>query len=88
MAWTIEYTATALNQLRRLDRSIALPIIDFMDHRIAVRESPRDQGRALTGLLGGLRRYRVGNHRVNCEIQDDSRRIVIVRLGSRADVYR
>ena len=88
MAWAFEYTATALNQLRRLDRSIARRIIDFMDHWIAVRENPRDLGRALTGPLGGLWRYRVGNHRVICEIQDDSRRILIVRLGSRADVYR
>ena len=87
MAWTIEYTATAFNQLRRLDLSIARRIIDFMDHRIAVHENPWDQVRAQTGPLGGLWRYRVVNHRVICEIQDDSRRILIVRLGSRADVY-
>jgi len=61
LAWTIEYTDTAKGQLRKLDQQMARRIVDFMDERIAGRDNPRDSGKALTGSLGGLWRYRVGD---------------------------
>jgi len=38
--------------------------------------------------LGGLWRYRVGDFRVICDIQDGSLRILVVQLGNRREVYR
>ncbi|WP_349618522.1 type II toxin-antitoxin system RelE family toxin [Azotobacter salinestris] len=88
MAWTIDYTQTALNQLRKLDKQSARRILDFMDERVALREDPRSTGKALTGPLGGLWRYRVGDFRVICEIQDGALRVLVVELGNRREVYR
>ena len=88
MVWRIEYTRTALSQLRKLDRQDARRILDYMDTRIAVLEDPHTKGKALTGALGGLWRYRVGSYRVICETQDDAMRVLVVRLGNRRDVYR
>lgn len=88
MAWTIDYTQTALNQLRKLDKQSARRILDFMDERVAQREDPRSTGKALTGPLGGLWRYRVGDFRVICEIQDGALRVLVVELGNRREVYR
>ena len=88
MAWTIEYTETALQQLRRLDRQNARRILDFMDQRVAGRDDPRQLGKALTGPLGGFWRYRVGDCRVVCDIQGEILRVLVVRLGNRKDVYR
>lgn len=88
MAWTIDYTQTALNQLRKLDKQSARRILDFMDERIALREDPRSIGKALTGPLGGLWRYRVGDFRVICEIQDGALRVLVLELGNRREVYR
>lgn len=88
MAWTIDYTQTALNQLRKLDKQSARRILDFMDERIAQRDDPRSTGKALTGPLGGLWRYRVGDFRVICEIQDGELRVLVVELGNRREVYR
>ncbi|MFB8831724.1 type II toxin-antitoxin system RelE/ParE family toxin [Azotobacter sp. CWF10] len=88
MAWTIDYTQTALNQLRKLDKQSARRILDFMDERVAQREDPRSTGKALTGPLGGLWRYRVGDFRVICEIQDGALRVLVVELGNRRKVYR
>ncbi|MBB6158490.1 mRNA interferase RelE/StbE [Pseudomonas sp. JAI115] len=84
----IEYTDTARNQLRRLDKQSAKRILDFMDERVSNREDPRTTGKALTGPLGGLWRYRVGDFRVICEIQDGALRILVVQLGNRSDIYR
>ncbi|MNZ71250.1 Toxin RelE [compost metagenome] len=88
MAWTIDYTQTALNQLRKLDKQSARRILDFMDERVAQRDDPRSTGKALTGPLGGLWRYRVGDFRVICEIQDGELRVLVVELGNRREVYR
>ena len=87
MAWTVEYTDTAKAQLHKLDKPIARRILDFMDRRVAVRDDPRATGKALSGPLGTLWRYRVGDYRVICRIQDQALRVLVVRLGNRRDVY-
>ncbi len=88
MAWRIEYTDTARTQLRRLDRDTTRRIINYMDERVAVLDDPRSVGQVLTGPLGGLWRYRVGDCRVICDIQDDALRVLVVRVGRRDRVYR
>lgn len=88
MAWTIEYTETALAQLRRQDKQIAHRIVDYMHEHVATLTNPRSVGKALTGPLGGLWRYRVGNYRMICDIQTRALRVLVVRVGSRDKVYR
>ena len=88
MAWTIDYTDTAKGQLRKLDKPIARRIVDFMDERVAGADNPRQTGKALTGPLGGLWRYRVGDDWVICEIQDGALRVLVVQLGNRGSVYQ
>lgn len=51
-------------------------------------DNPRSTGKALTGPLGGLWRYRVGDCRVICDIQDGALRVLVVQLGNRREVYR
>ena len=88
MAWTIDYTNTAKVQLRKLDQQTARRIIDFMDERIAALENPRNTGKALTGPLGGFWRYRVGNCRVICDIQEGALRVLVLQVGNRGEIYR
>ncbi len=88
MAWTIDYADTARGQLRKLDKQTVRRILDFMDERIAPAENPRSTGKALTGPLGELWRYRVGDYRVICDIQDGALRVLVVQTGHRSGVYR
>lgn len=89
MAWTTEYTETARKQLRKLDKQIARRILDFMDERISGERNPRDTGKALTGnLLGAFWRYRVGDFRIICDIQDAKLCVLVVQIGHRREVYR
>ena len=88
MVWTIDYADTAKGQLLKLDKQTARRILDFMDERIASLENPRDTGKALTGPLGGLWRYRVGDCRVICDIQDGALRVLVVQVGNRREIYR
>jgi len=88
LAWTIDYTDTAKDQLRKLDKQTARRIVDYLNERIAVLENPRSIGKALTGPLGGFWRYRVGDYRVICDIQDQRIGVLVLRLGRREEVYR
>ncbi|MCY1545884.1 ParE toxin of type II toxin-antitoxin system, parDE [compost metagenome] len=88
MVWTIDYTDTTRTQLRKLDKQTAKRILDFLDERVAGRTDPHSTGKALTGPLGGLWRYRIGDFRVICDIQDGALRILVVQLGNRRDAYR
>ena len=89
MAWTIRYTDTAAKQLRKLDRPAARRIVDFLDERIAQAENPRDTGKALTGpALRTYWRYRVGDFRIICDIQDNKLSILVIEIGNRREVYR
>ena len=88
MTWTIEYTETARTQLRKLDKQMARRLVDYMNERITRLEDPRSLGTALTGPMGGLWRYRVGDCRVICDVQDGALRVLVVRVGRRDTVYR
>ena len=88
MIWTIEYTRTAESQLRKLDRQIARRILDYLDDKIALLENPRTRGKALTGVLGELWRYRIGDYRVICEVRDNTMRILVVEVGHRKQIYK
>ena len=88
MAWTIEYAETARKQLRKLDKSAARRIVDFMDERVASSEHPRTMGKALKGPLGDLWRYRVGDYRIFCDIQDAVLTVLVLQIGNRREVHR
>ncbi len=88
MAWTIEYAETAKKQLRKLDRVAARRIVDFMDERVAASDDARRTGKALKGTLGELWRYRVGDFRVICDIQDRVLTVLVLQIGNRREVFR
>ncbi len=88
MAWTIEYAETAKRQLRKLDKTAARRIVDFMDERVAPSNDPRGIGKALKGPLGDVWRYRVGDYRVICDVQDKLLTVLVLQVGNRREVYR
>lgn len=89
MAWIINYTESALRQLKKLDRSIALRVVDYMDERIATADNPRALGKNLNGpKLGDYWRYRVGDIRIICSIQDGEMCVLVIEIGQRREIYR
>jgi mRNA interferase RelE/StbE len=67
---------------------VARRLLDFMDRRVAVQEDPRTLGRALSGPLGALWRYRIGDYRAICDIQDNTSKVLVLRIGHRREIYR
>ena len=87
MAWTIEYRPAAAKALKKLDRSTADRILQHLSEQ-ASAPNPRLDGKALTGPLGHLWSYRVGDYRALCDIMDDRLVILFIKIGDRKDVYR
>ena len=89
MAWTIEYNAAARKSVEKLDREVRKRIKRFLEERVALLEDPRQIGDALKGkALGHLWRYRVGDYRVLCDIQDNKLIVLVVDIDHRKQIYR
>ena len=82
----VVYSRDARKQLKKLDHSIKVRILDYMD-QVSKLDNPRDRGTALVGNYIGLWRYRVGDYRILCDINDDEICILVVDVGHRRDVY-
>ena len=89
MAWAVEFDPDAVKDLKKLDRQVQARILEFLRDRLAHLDSPRELGEPLAGSkLGNYWKYRVGDWRIICDLQD--RRIVVrvLRVGNRREVYR
>jgi len=86
LAWQIKYTSSALRQLQKLDRSIAGQIVTYLDQRVALSEDPSTLGKKLSGpKLGLYWRYRIGDVRVICDVQDAQLIVLVLEIGTRAE---
>ncbi len=87
-AWQIEITRTAEKQITKLGRSAQKSIQRFLRERLLTADNPRQWGKPLRGEKRDLWRYRVGDYRLICDIQDDRVVVLVLEVGHRKDVYR
>jgi len=89
LAWQIEFTPDAEKNLARLGTEAEKRVVKFMRERISNLEDPRSIGESLKdSRFAGLWRYRAGDYRILCEIQDQKIRILVVQIGHRREVYK
>ena len=84
---TLVYTEKALKQLKKLDKSVSIRILSYMDE-VAKLKDPRERGKSLVGNLTGFWRYRIGDYRILCRISDEKLVIFVVAIGHRREVYK
>lgn len=87
MAWKVEFSDVAAGSLSCLDKEAMRRIRTYLETRLATDENPRRFGKALQGNLSGYWRYRVGDYRIICDIQDESVRVLVIDLGHRSRIY-
>ena len=89
MAWAVEFDPDAVRDLKKLDYQVQVRIVAFLKNRVAVLDDPRSIGEALAGTrLGHYWKYRVGDWRIICDIQDRKIVVRVLRVGNRREVYR
>lgn len=88
MKYRVEYTQTAVKQLKKMDKKIAAFILSYIEDKLINCTDPRLYGKSLQGNLTDKWRYRVGDYRILAKIEEDIVVITIVEIGHRRDVYR
>jgi len=89
MAWNVELSESADRELGKLDAAQAKRILKFLRERVAQLDDPRSMGEALHGSrLGEFWKYRVGDYRLICRIEDDRLVVLVLRVGHRKEIYR
>ena len=87
MKYKVVFSERAKKQLKKLDKHIAFLIIGWLEKNIQGCENPRIYGKELIHDKSGQWRYRIGNYRVICEIQDNIITVLVLEVGHRKDVY-
>jgi len=73
LAWRIRFDDAARKNLEKLDKQVARRMIEFLRKRVAILDDPRSIGEALKGSsLGDFWKYRVGDYRIICDIEDST----------------
>ena len=88
MAWTVEVGDFAERQFRKLDRSARDRLLGYLYDRIEGCKNPRHFGEPLKGEMAGLWRYRVGDYRIICKLEDNRLVVVALAVGHRREIYR
>ena len=89
MAYNVEFSPAADRELGRLDPQHSKRILKFIRGRVARLDDPRSIGQALQGSrLGEFWKYRVGDYRLICKIEDDRLLVLVLRVGNRREIYR
>ena len=89
MAYAVEVLPSALRDIDQLDAQPRRRILKFLYERVGKLDDPRSIGQALKGSeLGEFWKYRVGDYRLICKIEDDRVVVLVLRIGHRRDIYR
>ena len=87
MAWKVEIQEQALDDLRRLGHESRRRILKYFRKRLEGSENPRQFGKPLVGNRAGFWRYRIGDYRVICYLEDQVLTILVVEIGHRKNIY-
>ena len=88
MTWRLEYSERARKQLHKMDVAQRAIILSWMEKNINNCENPRARGRGLSAEYSGAWRYRIGDYRILCEIQDQRLVVLAFNIEHRSRVYK
>lgn len=88
MVWNVEIRVGAKRTLDKLDSQQSKRILKFLFDRLVHLDNPRSIGEALRGSrFKSLWKYRVGDYRLICSIEDHVFTILVVSVGHRKEIY-
>ena len=85
--WKIEWDSKALKEAKKLDRDARKKIVEYLEKRVLASQNPYQFGKPLKGNKAGIWRYRVGNYRILCQMEDKALIILVIAVGHRKDIY-
>ena len=87
MQYKVLFTDEAKKQFKKLDKHVASLIIGWIEKNLQYCENPRQYGKNLIANKSGQWRYRIGDYRLICEIQDKEITVLVLEVGLRKNIY-
>ena len=88
MTYNLLYSKQAIKDLKKLDPYTKKLIKAWIEKNLLNCTDPRAHGKALTANRTGQWRYRIGDYRLICHIDDDKLIILALNVGHRRIIYK
>jgi len=75
-------------KIKKLDKAIKLLLNSYIRKNLIETDNPRKHGKALTGNLKGLYRYRIMDYRLLVKIEDEKLIIIALDFEHRSKIYK
>jgi mRNA interferase RelE/StbE len=86
--YSVELSERFTKEFRKLDKYTQRMIRAWINKNLVDCTDPRQHGKGLTANRGGQWRYRIGDYRLICEINDNELIILALSVGHRREVYK
>lgn len=87
MSYSIETTARFNKEFKKLNKYTQRMIKGWIEKNLVGEENPRRHGKGLTANRSGQWRYRIGDYRLLCHIDDGKLIILALSVGHRREIY-
>ncbi|EGP5708886.1 type II toxin-antitoxin system RelE/ParE family toxin [Enterococcus faecium] len=88
MRYHVETTKNFDKQIKKMDKFVAKNILKWLFKHIENSEDPKVFGKELLGNYAGKWRYRIGDYRVICKIDNDKLIVLALEVGHRRKIYK
>lgn len=88
MKYEINISSRFEKEFKKLDKYTQRIIKSWIIKNLQGCENPRIHGKGLTSNRSGQWRYRIGDYRLICKIDDDKLIILALTIGHRNNVYK
>ena len=86
--YDVELSDRFIREFRKLDKYTQKIIRAWIDKNLADCENPGSHGKGLTANRSGKWRYRIGDYRLICSIEEERLVILALSVGHRSDIYK
>ena len=86
--YNVYLTERFKKDFRKLDKYTQKLLRAWIDKNLVGCENPRAFGKSLSFDHRGQWRYRIGDYRIICEIQDNELIILALNVGHRKSIYK
>jgi mRNA interferase RelE/StbE len=88
MSYSVEVTLRFEKEFKKLDGYTKRMMKAWIDRNLSSCTDPRVHGKMLTANRKGQWRYRIGDYRLICSIEDDRLVILALSIGHRSEIYK
>ena len=87
MSYRVETTPRFDKEFRKLDRYTQRMLKGWIEKNLIGTDDPRSHGKGLTANRSGQWRYRIGDYRLICHIDNGKLVILALTVGHRSEIY-